>query len=214
VFSDRDYGSRQKQWFAGTVPITSFGNQAATPHEKVGESNRVQPEHKTHRNHKDTQHMTDDTGHSDGEREVDREEYGYFIAACPECGYEFRARSKERLWKFIDGHLEYCEEFDPIKIRMIGYTRNRIAEYNADFQSERSDRFLSALNRQKTNIVVLSPEEAQAVITEFGEYDSSMRSWMTAASDMALNRVQNEIIDAMRERGYERENGKFVAAEK
>lgn len=98
----------------------------------------------------------------------------------------------------------------PLKIRWTGYARNRISEYNSDFSTERSDKFLNTVNRQKTNIVIKTVDEATSVYNELNEYHSSQRVWMNRSMDKALNRVRDEIKSGMNKRGYEYKENEFV----
>lgn len=100
---------------------------------------------------------------------------------------------------------------EPIKVRWTGYARGRISEYNADYSEENfdedgllsPDRFLRTVNRQKTNVVIKTLEEAEALRTELTSYDSSQRIWMNSSMDRALSRVCEEITEQMAGRGYE-----------
>lgn len=105
---------------------------------------------------------------------------------------------------------------DPIKIRWTGYARGRISEYNASYEEEDEDstispkRFLRAVNRQKTNIVIRTVEEADAVYAELRAYDSGQRTWMNHAMDRSISRVQREIVSRMEQRGYVAVRGRRI----
>lgn len=114
-----------------------------------------------------------------------------------------------------DGGQEMTDEEEteldtPIKVRWTGYARSRISEYNTDFDSISSDRFEQAVNRQKTNVVIETVEEASAVASEMDNYSSYQRSWMDSSMDQAVNRVQSEIVEEMEERGYDVERDSTV----
>jgi hypothetical protein len=100
------------------------------------------------------------------------------------------------------------ESIDPIKVKWTGYARGRISEYNGQYQEEEQGvlspiRFLKCVNRQKTNVVIETVEEASAVYYELASYDSGQRTWMNGMMDKAIRRVRSEIRDEMEERGYE-----------
>ena len=95
----------------------------------------------------------------------------------------------------------------PIKVRWTGYARDRIQCYNGDFSTERSDLVQATLERQKTNVVIETVEEGEAVVRELDEYHSTLqRDWMNEAMDNALNRVQSEIVAELEQRGWFIEN--------
>lgn len=97
-----------------------------------------------------------------------------------------------------DVHLDV-----PVKVRWTGYARARISEYNRDFASVKSERFMKAICRQKTQVVMETLEEADAVASELSNYSSGMqREWMNRSMDRALSRVQSEIIDSMADQGF------------
>lgn len=110
--------------------------------------------------------------------------------------------------------LESETELDePIKVRWTGYGRNRISEYNGDFSTEKSDQFCRTVNRQKTNVVIKTVEEAEAVASELNSFigETGQRVWMNGPMDKAFSRVQREIIEGMEERGYEVQD-RFMAS--
>jgi hypothetical protein len=99
---------------------------------------------------------------------------------------------------------------EPIKVRWTGYARSRIGEYNADFDDEgwsertqrRPSRFVAALSRQKTQVVIATLGEAASVYAELGNYSSDQRGWMNSSMDRSLGLVRRKVDDAMAERGY------------
>lgn len=98
----------------------------------------------------------------------------------------------------------------PLKIRWTGYARGRISEYNSDFSTDRSDKFSNTVQRQKTNVVIKTVDEATAVYNELNAYDSTQRVWMNRSMDNALHRVRDEIKRGMNKRGYEYDGDKFI----
>lgn len=104
----------------------------------------------------------------------------------------------------------------PIKVRWTGYTRERIYGYNLDFQTEKSDRVARAMNRQKTNVVIKSVEEARAMVAELTNYygnEFKSRVWMNASAGSAVDRVRDAVIDEMGERGFAVESRHSVSVE-
>lgn len=98
----------------------------------------------------------------------------------------------------------------PIKITWTGYARSRISEYVADYDPANHEgsvmcpeRFGKAVNRQKTNLVVRTVEEAEAVRAELQGYDCDQRTWMNGSQDSSLRLVEGKLDAAMEERGYE-----------
>lgn len=95
----------------------------------------------------------------------------------------------------------------PIKIRWAGEARMKINSHNLDFDSEKSERVTRTLDRQKTNAVIETVDEAEALANEMDRYrhDAGFegRSWVNGAIASACDRIRGEIITAMGERGYE-----------
>ena len=100
-------------------------------------------------------------------------------------------------------YTQHDELDEPIKIRWSGYTRARISEYNASFERVRSDRFLDAMHRQKTNVVIKTVQEAQAVYHELENYHPAQRIWLTASMYRSIERVRNEIKTQLEAQGHE-----------
>lgn len=99
---------------------------------------------------------------------------------------------------------------ETIKVNWTGYARNRISEYNSGYTEDglydgtiSPTRFLAATGRQKTNVVIESVEEADAVYHELTSYDSDQRVWMNGSMDRSIERVQRLIREAMEAQGYE-----------
>lgn len=98
---------------------------------------------------------------------------------------------------------------EPIKIWWTGYARGRITEYNGEYEEEWSDSplnpelFVKACTRLKTQVVVCTVAEADALRYELTSYDSGQRTWMNSSMDRALNRVARELTEEMEDRGYE-----------
>jgi hypothetical protein len=99
---------------------------------------------------------------------------------------------------------------EPIKVRWTGRARGRISEYNRSYSEENADnsvlspeRFCLAVNRQKTNIVIATVDEANAVHRELKSYHSDQRTWMNSSMDRAISRIKSEISEEMKKRGYE-----------
>lgn len=104
----------------------------------------------------------------------------------------------------VDDELE-----TPIKISWTGVARRKIKGLNLDFDSDQSDRVVAALDRQKTNVVIRTVDEATAVASEMRSYvdcgGRDGRVWMNGPASKACERVMNDVVDAMRERGFEPE---------
>lgn len=138
---------------------------------------------------------------TDGGRdiEVTEEDYGYLSAECPECGFEIwrsanpedeeepEHHGEDGVRAAVRSHLEHCGEFEPIKVRATGYVFSRIGEYQAGYQGTRSFRVQDAMRRQKTNLVMISPEEAEAV----GESEEPVRwrDWSNVKEERESERL-------------------------
>ena len=103
---------------------------------------------------------------------------------------------------------------NPIKVRWTGVARDRLGGWALDFANADEDNgmehYVNADSRQKTNVVIETVEEAEAVagfmnkvIGEGGNYG---RTWVNGSVDKAGQRVRREIVDAMAERGFEVSN--------
>lgn len=94
----------------------------------------------------------------------------------------------------------------PIKISWSGYARGRIKGYNQDFDSEKSDRVVRTLDRQKTNVVIHTLAEAEALAEELNKYVNEAgdhgRTWVNGAIASACQRVQSEITTGVQNAGY------------
>jgi hypothetical protein len=97
----------------------------------------------------------------------------------------------------------------PIKIRWTGYARNRICEYKQNATTERGDRadcVIRTLSRQKTNAVIKTVEEADALANEMNGYINEAgpegRIWVNGSIASACERVQSEVISGMKDLGY------------
>lgn len=91
---------------------------------------------------------------------------------------------------------------EPVKVRWTGYTRNRIAEYMHDFDSDSSELVANTLNREKTNVVVNTGAEAHALLNELEGYDSDSRVWLDQNQENSINRVKAEIESELEARGH------------
>lgn len=104
----------------------------------------------------------------------------------------------------------------PIKVQWTGYARSRIGEYAGDAvnSSEWAHKVYRTLSRQKTNAVIHTVEEAEALAKEMNSYIDEHgphgRTWVNASVHRVCQRVQQEIIDAMDERGYDVESRRNV----
>lgn len=94
----------------------------------------------------------------------------------------------------------------PIKFSWTGKAREKIKYRNLDFDSEKSDRIFRALDRQKTNVVIHTVQEAENLANEMDRYrdaaGGSGRVWVNGAIASACERVRSEVISAMEGLGY------------
>lgn len=110
---------------------------------------------------------------------------------------------------------EQTELDNPIKIRWTGRARLRIKDVALDIGYNGWDdtvtdahhaRIYDALDRQKTNVVIETVEEAQALAGEMNGYRNESgrggRVWVNGAIANACQRVQDEIVRGMEERGF------------
>jgi hypothetical protein len=84
----------------------------------------------------------------------------------------------------------------PIKVSWTGKARSKAWEHFVDFDAERYTLAARTLERQKTNVVVNTVEEAEALV---GGGGTAGRTWMNKAMDKAFQRVQAEVRDALSE---------------
>lgn len=94
----------------------------------------------------------------------------------------------------------------PIKFGWTGKARMKIYGHNLDFDSEKSDCVARTLDRQKTNVVIKTVEEAHALANEMDRYrddgGSYGRVWVNGAIAKACDRVRSEVISGMKGLGY------------
>ncbi len=125
---------------------------------------------------------------------------------------------------------EQTELDDPIKVRWTGRLRARIQERQWDYVATKNDEgewvvaeehygddadplkrcnalAYRALTRQKTNVVMETVDEAQAVYRVVSYYtDGAGRhgiTWMNGAMQSSARRVSREIRDGLEKRGYD-----------
>lgn len=103
-----------------------------------------------------------------------------------------------------------------IKIRFGGDSRNKLNTRGImpchEDGEEWTDDALATLNRQKTNVVVETEDEAEALLKAVdrmrdrvpagGIAGGEGTTWMTHAHQRAFNRVHSELVDACKERGW------------
>lgn len=98
---------------------------------------------------------------------------------------------------------------DPLKIEWRSRTlaRSKIHDLNQDLDSEESALVDDVLSREKTNAVIQSVEEAEALATELsgyiGEAGQGGRVWVNSSVDKSCRRIQRAIIEGMESRGFE-----------
>ena len=110
---------------------------------------------------------------------------------------------------------------DPIKVRFTGRLRDRINERTWDYAGKKVDGEWVAdpdgdpyevsqyrcFHRQKTNVVIKTVEEAYSFYNSMGHYASGAGregiTWMNGPMAKAAKRVRREVMDGMKERGYE-----------
>lgn len=92
-----------------------------------------------------------------------------------------------------------------VKVRWTGYARDRLAEYAVDLAQDDDDtrwtHIQAALGRQKTNVVLETVEEAEALASELGDLQMG-RPWTNSSIERAARRVQGEITEDLAEQGY------------
>ena len=98
---------------------------------------------------------------------------------------------------------------EPLKVEWRSRTlaRSKIQDFNRDRDSDRSDLVDDVLSREKTNAVIETVEEAEALAQELnhyiGEAGDGGRTWVNSSVDKSCRRVQKEIIAGMESRGFE-----------
>lgn len=98
---------------------------------------------------------------------------------------------------------------EPIKIdwRSRTLARRKIHDRNLDLTHERANLVAETFSREKSNVVIESVEEAEALASELnnfiGESGDSGRTWVNSSVDKSCQQRQSQIIEAMAERGFE-----------
>lgn len=113
---------------------------------------------------------------------------------------------------------EQTELAEPIRIGFRGRLRDRIAgrlmDQTLDYNPDGEDTFgddveenlksqYRAFRRAKTKVVIETVEEAACVHSGLAHYATPGITWMNGIQVKAARRVRREIVDEMRERGYE-----------
>nr|WP_144064057.1 hypothetical protein [Haloferax volcanii] len=90
----------------------------------------------------------------------------------------------------------------PIKVSWTGKARSKAWGHFVDFDAEPYTLAARTLERQKTNVVVNTVEEAEALVGALDRYvggGTTGQTWMNKAMDKAFQRVQAEVRDALSE---------------
>lgn len=117
--------------------------------------------------------------------------------------------------QFTDGDHEQADIDDserldePVKVRWDGYARQRIYDYNLDFDDDgfedhfmRPSIYTRTMERLKTRVVVTTVREANCVRYELRNYGDE-RTWVNSSIVKSLGRVARRLDEEMAERGYE-----------
>jgi hypothetical protein len=98
---------------------------------------------------------------------------------------------------------------EPLKVewRSQKVARSKIHEYNRESDSDESLLVDLVLSREKSNAVIETVDEAEALAEElnhyFGAGEEVGRYWINTAVEKSCKRVQKEIIRGMESRGFE-----------
>lgn len=81
---------------------------------------------------------------------------------------------------------------EPIKVRFTGKFRTKLNERSMEYDGKAWELINRTLNRQKTNVVIKTEEEAESLISKLSGYENG-RTWMTGGMNKCATRVKTQI---------------------
>jgi len=104
----------------------------------------------------------------------------------------------------MEAHNATSELGKHVKISWTARVADKIHDHNMCYDSDKASMVVDCLSRQKTNVVVKTVGEANALANELMEYQTDTgRVWMTEASYKSVRRVIRELESSMNELGFE-----------